>query len=121
MLVPAAMLAVGTAEVLGARPDGWGWGLALRGWSPRSCWSAPSLAAPHLHGGGRDAALDALVGPQLDDLATPILFLALLVLLARAMAWSTAGLIGLAVLMALFLLDYLVVDGRPTASATWSS
>ena len=106
------MLAVGTAEVLSARPTGWGWGLALevvaavllvgrRRWPLATCTAAAVvlLWMPWL-------------GPQLDDLATPILFLALLCFSLARWLVDLRGLIGLAVLLGLFLVDYLLVDTR---------
>lgn len=112
MVVPLATLAVGVAEVLSVRPQGWVWAIVIEGVAAtllvgRRRW--PLLASTA-------TAVVLLMmpwfGPQLDDLATPILFIALLSFSLGRWVVDLWGLAGLAVLLAMFLLDYLVVDQR---------
>lgn len=112
MLVPAAALVVGTAEAWSARPEGWGWGIAVQAVTAvllvgRRRW--PLLAST---AAGIVLLSMPWFGPQLDDLAAPILFLALLCFSLGRWVPGLRGLVGLAVLMAMLLLDYLLVDTR---------
>ena len=112
VLVPFALLAVGIVELVLVAPDGWGYGVALqslaalvlvlRRWlalvtSPVA--AAALLTAPWL-------------GPQLDDVATPILFIALLGYSLGRWIDDLRGLAGLVVVALLALGDYLFVDMR---------
>lgn len=112
ILVPAGILALGTLELALARPAGWGYGVVAE------------LAAALLLVGRRFwplvlcplAATVVLVipwfGPALDDVATPILILALACYsLARRIA-DLRGLVGIGWMLAMFALDYVGVDTR---------
>ena len=112
LLVPAAILAVGVLELASTAPTGWTWGVVLesvtalllvgrRRWPLRTCTAAAvvMLWMPW-------------AGPQLDEVATPILFLAVICYsLARWIA-GLRGLAGLAVVLVMFFVDYLLVDVR---------
>ncbi len=112
VLIPVAVLAVGVVEVLSVMPAGWGWGIALqsvaaallvfrRRWPVVTCTTAALLLlwTPWL-------------GPQLDDLATPILFLALLTYSLARWRADLLGVVGLVLLLVMMFFDYLLVDVR---------
>ncbi len=112
-LVPAAILALGTLELALTHPTGWGYGvlyeavaatiLVVRRFLPLVV--CPAAAAVLL--------VIPWSGPELDEVATPILFIALICYsLAR---WRTdlRGLVGIALMYLLFFADYLFVDSRP--------
>lgn len=112
MLIPVGILGIGFAELASARPDGWGYGAVLE-----------ALTAVLLLGRRRWPMVTCTVaavvmlwmpfaGPQLDDVATPILFLAVICYSLGRWVPDLRGLAGLVVLLAMFLLDYLVVDDR---------
>ena len=111
-VLPVLMVALGTAELVHLGEPGWvvsvglvtvaGVLLVLRR-------RRPLLAAP-----AAAAALLAIpwVGPALDQLATPLLFMVLAIYsLARWIA-DLRGVLGLAVILGLLALDYAVVDPR---------
>lgn len=112
VVIPGAILAVGIVELVSARPVGTAYGAGLevvtalllvgrRRWPLVTCTTAAvvMLWMPW-------------AGPQLDDLATPILFLALICYSLGRWLADLRGAYGLAVLLAMFLLDYVVVDTR---------
>ena len=112
VVVPLATLAVGVAEVLSVRPQGWVWAVVIEGVAAtllvgRRRWPLLASTATAIV-----LLLMPWFGPQLDDLATPILFIALLSFSLGRWVVDLWGLAGLAVLLAMFLLDYLVVDQR---------
>jgi signal transduction histidine kinase len=112
VLVPAAVLLLGVLELALTRPDGWGYGVASeslaaallvwRRWLPLVV--APLAAASLL--------MLPWVGPQLDDVATPILFLALRCFSLARWVDDLRGLVGLALVAMMLLGDYLFVDLR---------
>jgi signal transduction histidine kinase len=112
VLVPAAVLAVATAEAAGSGLRDWGAAVAVqtitaallvgRRHQPLVLCTAAGLVLLSL----------PWFGPQLDELAAPILFIAVIgYSLARWIA-DLRGLIGMAGLLAVMLADYLVVDDR---------
>jgi signal transduction histidine kinase len=113
VLVPAALAVVGTVELASVRPDRWGWGAALE-------WVAACLLMLRRRATIVTATLAIVVllqlpwlGPQLDQLATPILICSVgCYALARWCASIWAGLAGLAVILAVFWIDYHFVDSR---------
>jgi signal transduction histidine kinase len=112
VLVPAAIMAVAAVELLMVRPDGWGYGLVLQTgagvllvWRRRWPLVVSTAAAGVL-------LLMPWVGPQLDELATPILTLALICYSLGRWIANLRGLVGIGLLLMMFLGDYLFVDAR---------
>jgi len=112
VLVPAAITAVAVFELLMVRPNGWGYGLVLETGAAllllwRRYWPllVSTIAAGML-------LLIPWTGPQLDQLATPILALALICYSLGRWIASLRGLVGIGLLLAMFLVDYLFVDVR---------
>ena len=112
MLVPVGVLLVGVLELATVQPDGWRWGLLLESVTAlllvgRRRW--PLLTCP-------PAAVVMLwmpwAGTQLDDVAAPILFLAVVCYSLARWVPSLWGLAGLAIVVGMFFLDYLLVDNR---------
>lgn len=112
VLVPAAALAVGLLELAVVRPEGVLWGAALetvtavllvgrRRWPLRTC--APAAVV---------MLWMPWAGPQLDDVAAPILLLAVICYALARWVRDLRGLLGLAVVLGMFFLDYLLVDQR---------
>ena len=110
--IPAGLLVVGVVELAGMSMAGRGWAVLLEAaasallvWRRRWPLVVPTLAQALL-------LVMPLFGPQLDDPATPILYLALSgYSLARWRA-DLRGLLGLAAIASLFLLLYVFVDER---------
>jgi hypothetical protein len=112
VLVPAAIAAVAILELLMVRPNGWGYGLVLEAgaalllvWRRRWPLLVSTTAAAVL-------LLIPWTGPQLDELSTPILFLALICYTLGRWIASLRGLVGIGVLLVMSFLDYLLVDTR---------
>ncbi len=112
VLVPAGVLAVAAVEAAVSGLDGWGAGVAVQAvvalllvWRRR---------APLVLGTTAGLLLLSLpwYGPQLDDLATPILFMAVIGYALARWISDLRGLIGIAAQLAGFLAAYLVVDTR---------
>lgn len=112
VLVPVAILALGTLELALTQPTGWGYGVAAEAVAAlllvgRRFW--PLLLCP---AAATVALVMPWVGPALDDVATPILLLALACYsLARRIA-DLRGLIGIGWILAMFAVDYAGVDAR---------
>ena len=112
VLVPAAIAAVAVFELLMVRPDGWGYGLVLETATAlllvwRRYW--PLVVSTTA------AGIQLLIpwfGPQLDDLATPILTLALICYTLGRWIATLRGLVGIGLLLGMFLVDYVFVDTR---------
>lgn len=112
LLVPATVTVLGVLELTLVHPDGWGRGIAIETLAGALLiWrrTLPLVTCTL-------AAVVVLVmpwaGPQLDDVAAPILVLALACYsLARWIA-DLRGVIGLVVILLAFLADYLLVDAR---------
>lgn len=112
VLLPAAVLALGAVELASFAPAGWGWALLLQAVAAALLvWRrhAPLLVSP--------AAATVLmvtpwVGPQLDEVATPILFLVLLSYSLGRWVAGLRGLSGVALVALVTALDYLLVDQR---------
>lgn len=112
VLVPAAILVVGVLELTALRPPGWGAAVALEAVAcVLAVWRRhrPLLVAPVA-----SAALLALpwVGPQLDEVATPVLVLILLSYSLGRWLSGLVGLVGVALIALVTALDYLLVDRR---------
>lgn len=111
-LVPLAITALGVVELALTAPEGWGYGVALEvAAGVLLVWRRflPLLLCPVA------AAIMLLMpwlGPQLDDVATPILTLALVCYTLGRWVADLRGLGGLVLLLAMFLVDYLGVDAR---------
>jgi signal transduction histidine kinase len=112
VLVPAAVLALGVVELASTRPPGWGYGVLLEAvtatllvWRRRlPLVLCPAAAAVLL--------VMPWIGPQLDEAATPILFIAVLCYTLGRWVADRRGLLGLAVAAAVAAADYLLVDSR---------
>jgi signal transduction histidine kinase len=112
VLVPAAVLAVATAEAAGSGLRDWGAAVAVQAvvavllvWRRRFPLVLCTTAG---------LVLGSLpwYGPQLDDLASPILFVAVIGYgLARWIA-DLRGLVGIAAQLVIYLVTYVVVDAR---------
>jgi signal transduction histidine kinase len=112
VLVPAAIGALGTVELALAAPAGWGYGVVLELLAcgvlvGRRRW--PLVVAPV-------AAVVVLsmpwFGPRMEDVATPILVLALACFSLGRWVDDLRGLAGIAVIAAMLLVDYTLVDLR---------
>ncbi len=112
VLVPAAIIAVGVVELVMVRPNGWGYALILdTGAALLLVWRRfwPLVVSTTA------AGLMLLVpwtGPQLDELSTPILALALICYSLGRWIPNLRGLVGIGLLLGMFLIDYLFVDTR---------
>lgn len=112
VLLPAGVWVLGAIELAGFAPAGWGWALLLQGVAALLLvWRrhAPLLVSP--------AAATVLmvtpwVGPQLDEVATPIAFLLLLSYSLGRWVAGLRGLGGIALVGLVTALDYLLVDQR---------
>ncbi len=112
VLVPAAIGGVGALELLMVLPDGWAYGLVLETATAllliwRRFWplvTSTSAAGVML--------LLPWAGPQLNELSTPILFLALICYSLGRWIVNLRGLVGIGLLLLMFLADYLLVDAR---------
>lgn len=112
VLVPAAILALGTVELVLAAPPGWGYGVALELLAcgvlvARRRW--PLVVAPLAA-----ATVVAMpwFGPQLEDVATPILVLAVACFSLGRRVDDLRGVAGLVLVAAMLLVDYTLVDLR---------
>jgi len=111
-LLPAGLLAVAAVELVTAQPDGWAAGLML------SAAAAGLLvlrkSRPLVFATLAMALLAAMpfFGPQLDDVAAPILYLAVAIYSLARWLPDLRGLIGLGVVLCLLLVDYVAVDAR---------
>jgi signal transduction histidine kinase len=112
VLVPGAILALGAFELATAKPTGWEYGVLLE------ALSAALVVARRFHPlvTGTLAATILLVmpwaGPQLDDVATPILFLALVCYSFARWVEDLRGLACIGILALILLSDYLFADAR---------
>lgn len=112
VLVPAAIAALGAVELALTTPDGWGFGIALE------CAAALLLVwrrlLPEVVGPAAAAfvLVTPWVGPQLDEVATPILFLALICYSLGRWVETLRGLVGIGLLALMTLVDYVLVDLR---------
>jgi signal transduction histidine kinase len=112
VLVPAAVVAVGLVELFVVRPNGWGYGVALETgaavllvWRRFATLIVSTTAAALL-------LVIPWIGAQLDELSTPILFLALICYSLGRWIADLRGLVGIGLLLLMFLVDYLFVDAR---------
>ena len=110
--MPAAIAAVGVLELFVVLPDGWVYGLVLETCTAliliwRRFW--PLVASTSAAG---VMLLLPWTGPQLNELATPILFLALICYSLGRWIVNLRGLVGIGLLLLMFLGDYLLVDAR---------
>ena len=111
-LLPAAIAVLGAVELYGLRSDGWGYGIALE------CASCLLLIGrrPYTLIGCTLAAVlilaMPLVGPQLDEPATPILILVLAAYSLARRLESLNGLFGMGAIGLMLGFDYALVDQR---------
>lgn len=112
VLVPLGLLVLGVVELVQLHPDGMAAGIAVEAaasvllvWRRSAPLVACSVAA---------VVLLALpwVGPALDDVATPILYIALICYSLGRWVANLWGLAGIGVLLGVTLLDYVFVDAR---------
>jgi signal transduction histidine kinase len=111
-LVPAAVVALGIVELAVTSPVGWGYGVAFEVLAGLALvWRRlfPMLVSPLAAAG-----LLAIpwIGPALDDVATPILLVALLCYSLGRWVADLRGLVGIGIIGAMVLVDYLFIDGR---------
>ncbi|MGH8939663.1 MAG: sensor histidine kinase, partial [Actinomycetes bacterium] len=112
VLVPAAVAAVGILELFVVLPDGWVYGLVLEtGTALLLIWRRfwPLVTSTSAAG---VLLLLPWTGPQLNELAVPILFLALICYSLGRWIVNLRGLVGIGLLLLMFLGDYLLVDAR---------
>ncbi len=110
--MPAAIAAVAVIEILVVRPDGWGYGLLLEtGTAVLLVWRRfwPLVVSVAAAG---TLLLLPWVGPQLNELATPILALVLICYSLGRWIANLRGLVGIGLLLLMFLADYLFIDAR---------
>jgi signal transduction histidine kinase len=111
-VVPAGLLALAAVELVLTQPDGWGTGIGL------SAASAALLVfrrvRPLVFATLAVALLTSMpfVGPQLADVATPLLYLAVAIYSLARWLPDLRGLVGLGVILGLLLVDYVAVDTR---------
>lgn len=111
-LIPAAFAVVGVVELTALTPRGWGYGLGLEMVvAVLLVWRrvAPLVLCPVA---ATVLLLMPWVGPQLDDVATPILFLTLICYTLGRWVADLRGLAGLALVALVLLVDYVAVDQR---------
>jgi signal transduction histidine kinase len=110
--IPVGLLALGTVELAGMSIDGRAWGVLLEAVASallvfRRRWP---LVASTL---AQSALLTMpLFGPQLDDPATPILYLAVSTYALARWRADLRGLFGVAAIVGLFVVLYTLVDER---------
>lgn len=111
-VVPLGLAVVGLAELVGGRPDGWGYAAVLEVVAAalllaarRHALVAPTLAAAVL-------LQMPWIGPALNDVAAPILYCAVVGYLLGRWAHGNRGLLGIAVVLGVFWLTYHFVDER---------
>jgi len=112
VLVPVGLLMLGVVELVQLHPRGLAAGIAVE--AAASVLLVWRRSAPLVTCSAAAVVVLALpwVGPALDDVATPILYIALICYsLGRRIA-DLRGLAGIAVLLGVTLLDYVVVDAR---------
>jgi signal transduction histidine kinase len=112
VLLPAGIAVLGVSEMVLLRFDGWGWGIVLelvactllvwRRHQPLVFATSPELVLLVL----------PYLGPQLDEPATPIMVLAVGVYSLGRWIDDHTGLVGVAAVLAMMLIDYVVVDTR---------
>jgi signal transduction histidine kinase len=112
VLVPAAITAVAVVELMMVRPESWGFAVVLETGAAlllvwRRYWPLVTSTAA-----AATLLLMPWVGPQLDQLAAPILTLALICYSLGRWIASLRGLVGIGLLLATSLIDYLTVDTR---------
>ena len=111
-LLPAALLALGAAELALVQPPSWGYAVAVEALAavllvPRRRW--PLVLAPLASG---LVLLLPFIGPQLDDVAAPILFSGVaLYSLGRWLA-GLIGVLGVVLVILVIGVDYGTVDQR---------
>jgi signal transduction histidine kinase len=113
VLVPAVIAAIGLLELLVVRPTGWGYALVLE-----ICAALLLVWRRHWPLVASTTAIGVLllipwIGPQLDQLATPILAVALTCYSLGRWIADLRGLVGIGLLYVMFLVDYLFIDARP--------
>lgn len=112
VLVPAAVVLLGSVELAVLAPTGWAYGIAVEvAAAALLVWRRvlPLVVCPAASG---VLLLMPWVGPQLDEAATPILALFLVCYTLGRWVADLRGLAGIGLLMLLFLVDYVFVDTR---------
>lgn len=112
VLVPVGLLVLGVFELVQLDPEGLAAGIAVE--SAASALLVGRRAVPLLACPAAAVVLFALpwVGPALDDVATPILYIALICYSLGRWVADLWGLAGIGVLLGMTLLDYVFVDAR---------
>ncbi|HEX3003982.1 MAG TPA: histidine kinase [Angustibacter sp.] len=112
LLLPAGLLAVGVGELVAVRPPRWLPAVVL------VVLAAALLVGRRRHGLAAPTASAVVLlqmpwlGPQLSDVAAPILFCAAVGYALGRWAAGNRGLVGIAVVLATFWVDYHFVDAR---------
>jgi len=112
VLVPAALLAIGTAEAAGSGLSGWGAAVGL--YVVVSLLLVWRRRHPLLFCTAAGLVLTSMpwFGPQLDDLAAGILYIALIGYSLARWIPDLRGLLGIAAQLVVLLSDYVLVDTR---------
>lgn len=112
VLVPTAIAALGVVELLLAPVEGKAWGVALE--LVAAVILVWRRVAPFVAGPAAAAMLTVMpwMGPQLDDVATPIAFLALIGYTAGRWVATRRGITIVLVVIGLVVLDLATVDAR---------
>jgi signal transduction histidine kinase len=112
VLVPAGLLALGALELSQLRVDGWAAGILVEAvaaillvWRRHATLLTCSAA-------GLVLMVMPWVGPAMDEPATPILFICLICYSLGRWIPDLRGLVGIAILLAMTLVDYVGVDAR---------
>ena len=112
VLVPVGLVALGAFELLQLRPAGWGAAMAVEAaaavlllWRRTVTLAACTASALVL-------LLLPWVGPQLNDVATPILYIAVICYSLGRWIPNLRGLVGIGLLLLMTLVDYVGVDVR---------
>lgn len=110
--MPAAISAVAVIEALAVRPHGWGYGLLLEiATAVLLVWRRFWPLVVSITAAGTLLLLP-WVGPQLNELATPILALLLICYSLGRWIANLRGLVGIGLLLLMFLADYVFIDAR---------
>ncbi len=112
VLLPIGLFVVAAVELAATRPEGWGIGVVLSSLSSAALVLRKSRPLVFATLGMVPLTSMPFFGPQLDDVATPILYLAVATYSLARWLPDLRGLVGLGVILSLLLVDYVAVDAR---------